>query len=154
MRIFLAGIMQGSRTDTALHDQGYRTRITHLLDEHLSEADVYDPLADHGESVSYDDEQGREVFMHHNRMCAEVDVLLAVVGEASMGTAIEMWQAHRHRRVVVTVSRMVHNWSVKFLSDILYADEEALERAVVDGSFARRVGEVMARKRREELRKN
>ena len=86
----------------------------------------------------------------------EVRVEASGAGVAAELEALEgvqrVTETHEHGdgRVVVTVSRMSHNWSVKFLSDVLYTDEEELERAVVDGSFARRVGEVMARKRREE----
>lgn len=142
MRIFLAGIMQGSHLGTVLHNQDYRGRIKRLLVDHIAGANVYDPLADHQNSLNYDDELGRRVFMHHNRLCAEVDVLLAFVPEASMGTAIEMWQAHQHGRVVIAVSPLKHNWTVKFLSHQLYADFEELEAAVTSGEFARRVAEI------------
>lgn len=144
MRIFLAGIMQGSHLGTALHNQDYRGRIKDLLEAHLPGANVYDPLADHRNSLSYDEEQGRRVFMFHNRLCREVDVLLAVVPEASMGTAIEMWEAHEHGRIVMTVSPLRHNWAVKFLSHQLYADLEELEAALTSGRFSARVAEVQA----------
>ncbi len=44
MRFFIAGIMQGSHVGALLHDQGYRGRITRLLELHFPEAEVYDPL--------------------------------------------------------------------------------------------------------------
>lgn len=135
MRIFLAGIMQGSHREAVLHAQEYREKFKRLLADHLPEADVYDPLADHGESLNYDAQRGRDVFMRHNRMSAEVDVLLAFVPEASMGTAIEMWQAHQADRVVVTISPLEHNWAVRFLSHILFADETSFETALVSGAL-------------------
>jgi hypothetical protein len=101
MRIFLAGIMQGSHTEAVLHEQDYRTQIKKLIAEHLSEAQVYDPLADHAKSLEYGERKGRDVFFHHNLMCREVDVLLAFVPSASMGTAIEMWEAYQHGATVV-----------------------------------------------------
>ncbi len=122
MRFFLAGIMQGSLREAALHDQNYRTHLRGLLEAHFPGAEVYDPLADHRESLSYDDQQGRDVFFHHNRLCREVDVVLAFVPEASMGTAIEMWEAYQNGGAVVTVSPLKHNWAVKFLSHMVYAD--------------------------------
>src|SRR5258707_14977013 len=73
MRVFLAGIMQGSHVEAAMHPQGYRGRLKELLARHLPEAEVYDPLADHQESLDYDPDKGRSVFLHHNRMCREVD---------------------------------------------------------------------------------
>ena len=60
MRFFLAGIMQGSHLAATLHNQDYRERIKRLLAEHFPDADVYDPLADHTDSLNYDDDRGRE----------------------------------------------------------------------------------------------
>jgi hypothetical protein len=144
MRIFLAGIMQGSHTAKALHDQDYRTEIKRLLCEHFPDADVYDPRADHQESLGYGAAQGREVFFRHNELCREIDVLLAYVPEASMGTAIEMWEAYRHGAAVIAVSPMKHNWAIKFLSHALYADLAEFTAALGDGTLRRRIEEVLA----------
>lgn len=135
MRIFLAGIMQGSHRESVLHDQDYRGQLRQLLAQHLPAAELYDPLADHGESLGYDDQLGREVFLRHNRMCAEVDVVIAFVPEASMGTAIEMWEAHRCGRKVICISPLEHNWAVKFLSDLRYGSLPEFEADLVSGGL-------------------
>ena len=122
MRFFIAGIMQGSHLGEVLHHQGYRDQVRQMLIEHYPNADVYDPLADHQNSLEYDDYQGREVFLHHNRMCREVDVVIAFVPEASMGTAIEMWEAYRHGKIVLAISPLVHNWVVRFCSHQVFGD--------------------------------
>jgi hypothetical protein len=148
MRFFLAGIMQGSHQDTVLHDQGYRQRLAMLLRNNFPDAEVYDPLADHQNSLDYDDVTGREVFFRHNRLCREVDVVIAFVPEASMGTAIEMWEAHEHGRgVVVTISPLSHNWAVRFCSHIVYPDFAALEADAASGEFARQITAALARRR-------
>ena len=77
------------------------------------------------------------MFWYHNRLCRTVDVVLAFLPEASIGTAIEMFEAYEHGRIVVVVSPMQHNWAVKFLSHLLYADLEEFERAVRSGEFGR-----------------
>jgi hypothetical protein len=136
MHFFLAGIMQGSHLGAAIHNQDYRTRLKSLLLAHFPGSKVYDPLADHANSLDYDDERGREVFLHHNRLCREVDVVVAFVPEASMGTAIEMWEAHQHGRTVVTISPLKHNWAVKFLSHVLYPDVESFESDLTSGRLA------------------
>jgi hypothetical protein len=141
MRFFLAGIMQGSHAEALIHDQDYRARITRLLRAHFPQADIYDPRANHAESLGYDDPTGRSVFLHHNYRCREVDVLLAFVPEASMGTAIEMWEAYQHGAAVITISPLKHNWAVKFLSHALYADLDEFESALQDGRVARQVAE-------------
>ena len=107
MRFFLAGIMQGSHRGADLHDQEYRGRLRRSLEAAFPSAEVYDPLADHANSLEYDDEQGRHVFFGHNELCREVDVVLAFVPEASMGTAIEMWEAYCSGRIVITISPLV-----------------------------------------------
>ena len=142
MRFFLAGIMQGSHVKAVLHDQDYRGRIQRLIADHFPGAEVYDPRADHAGSIEYDEATGRRVFFRHNRMCREVDVLLAFLPEASMGTAIEMWEAYRHGTAVITISPMVHNWAVRFLSHAVYADVEEFEAALADGRVARVIQEV------------
>jgi len=146
MRFFLAGIMQGSRADTGLHQQDYRGKLADLIASHLPHAEVYDPLADHPESVGYNDDEGRKVFYGHNRLCREVDVVIAFVPEASMGTAIEMWEAHEHgRAVVLTISPLNHNWAVRFCSHAIYPNLEAFEQAVRSGEVQRTIERVGSR---------
>lgn len=142
MRFFLAGIMQGSYTEALLHDQDYRGRIARLLEAHFPHAEVYDPLANHSESLGYDEATGRSVFFQHNLMCREVDVLLAFVPEASMGTAIEMWEAYQHGAAVITISPLRHNWAVKFLSHVVYENLADFETALETGEVERRVAGV------------
>ena len=116
--------------------------ISRLIETHFPDADVYDPHAKHSTSLDYSHETGRDVFFRHNLMCREVDVLVAFVPEASMGTAIEMWEAYQHGAAVITISPLRHNWAVKFLSHALYADLPAFEAALQSGEVARRIEEV------------
>ena len=70
-------------------------------------------------------------------MCREVDVVIAFVPEASMGTAIEMWEAHEHgRAVVLAISPLVHNWAIKFCSHAVFESLDLFEAAVRDGRIA------------------
>jgi hypothetical protein len=133
MRFFLAGIMQGSHAAARCHGQEYRAHLTELIERHFPAAEVYDPYAKHSTSLGYSHETGRDVFFRHNQMCREVDVLVAFVPEASMGTAIEMWEAYQHGAAVLTISPLKHNWAVKFLSHALYADLAAFEAALETG---------------------
>jgi hypothetical protein len=145
MRIFLAGIMQGSHTAAVVHAQDYRQHFRRLLETKFPDAAVYDPLADHSNSLSYDDVTGREVFFRHNQMCREIDVLVAFVPAASMGTAIEMWEAYQHGAAVITISPLQHNWAVKFLSHVIYNDVTEFEAALESGEVGRRIAEVIGK---------
>lgn len=94
MKFFIAGIMQGSKTDLALHVQDYRQLIKESLSKAFPDAVVYDPLEYNKDSLTYNYKTGKKVFLAHNRMCGtEFDVLVAFVPEATMGTAIELWEA-------------------------------------------------------------
>jgi hypothetical protein len=148
MHIFIAGIMQGSHRESVLHAQDYRTYLKELLRRHLPSAVIYDPLSDHQQSLEYDDQLGKQVFLHHNRMCRTVDLVLAFVPEASMGTAIEMWEAHEHGRgAVVTISPLEHNWAVRFCSDLVYPDMATFQSALELGEVLAMVDQVVARRR-------
>ena len=137
MRIFLAGIMQGSHVAALVHDQMYRNTLRDLVQSHWPAAQVYDPFANHGNSIAYDRRRAGEVFMGHIEMCQEFDLLVAYVPEASMGTAIEMWEAHRHGRTVITITPLVHNWVVQLTSQAVYRDFDAFAHAVNTGEIDR-----------------
>ncbi len=147
MRFFLAGIMQGSLVEAKIHDQTYRDHLCELLEDHFPGAEVYDPLANHADSLGYDDRTGRDVFFHHNRMCGEIDVLIAFVPEASMGTAIEMWEAYQNRAVVLTISPLKHNWAVRFLSHAVFHDLDQFRKALGAGEINKMVEQILEEKR-------
>ncbi len=138
---FLAGIIQGSIHGSAIHPQEYRRRLKAMLLKHVSGADVYCPMENHPDSLGYSDARGREVFLGHVERAAASDVLVAFLPEASMGTAVEMWEAHRRGTIVLTVSPMRENWTVKFLSTRLFADLDAFERFVTSGELERLLAE-------------
>ena len=147
MRIFIAGIMQGSHAKAAMHDQDYRAKIGALLKTAFPDAEIYDPRENHKKSLEYREETGREVFFRHNQMCRKVDLLLAFVPEASMGTAIEMWEAYQHGAAVISISPLKHNWAIKFLSHILYHDMTEFEAAINDGSMKRMIEDLKEEKK-------
>lgn len=140
-RVFLAGIMQGSYVDKVLYNQDYRAEIRRLIAEHLPEVDVFDPLAGHPRSLDYDKPTGQQVFWGHNFLCRHIDVLIAYLPEASMGTAIEMWEAYRHGAVVISISPMRRNWVVRFLSHAIFPNLEEFAAALRDGTVRRLIVE-------------
>ncbi|HZZ72286.1 MAG TPA: hypothetical protein VFE24_08530 [Pirellulales bacterium] len=146
MRFFLAGIMQGSHVGLMLHEQDYRTQLKRLLRAHFPDAEIYDPLADHANSIDYDETTGRRVFFDHNFLCREIDVLIAFVPQASMGTAIEMWEAFQHGAAVFAISPLQHNWAVKFLSHEIYPTLAEFEAALVNGRVSSRIEAVLPRR--------
>ena len=71
MRFFIAGIMQGSLIDPKLHTQNYRSLLHQWITSDIEDAEVYDPLAGHNDSIEYDDQTGKRTFYHHNQMCVK-----------------------------------------------------------------------------------
>ena len=66
MKFFIAGIMQGSILDAALHNQNYRSIIKNALLKAFPSSEVYDPLERNQDSLFYTYEYGKTVFLNHN----------------------------------------------------------------------------------------
>ena len=141
MRFFIAGIMQGSRPDRGICDQNYRRIIKAAIKGRLPEAEVIDPLELYPDSVDYGPEEGKRVLLEMAEEAARADVLIAYVPEASMGTAIEMWQAYRAGKAVLTISPLAENWVVKFLSTGVFPTLQDFTDFVAEGGLERLVGE-------------
>jgi hypothetical protein len=144
---FIAGIMQGSFREMAMHNQSYREELRRLLPEYFPDCRVYDPLVHHVKSTEYGDRKGRDTFFTHNKMCGtEVDVLIAFVPEATMGTAIEMWEAYKNGAAVITISPLTANWAVRFLSHAIYPDFAAFCEALNSGEISATIQKVLDEK--------
>ena len=135
MEFFIGGIIQGSLGGSGIHGQDYRRRVAEVIARRFPGAGVYDPFGEHPQSLSYDDAKGRRVFFELMDRAATVDVLVAFLPEASMGTAIEIWQARHAGAVVVSVSPMADNWVVKFCSDFVVPDLEGLDGCLASEAF-------------------
>jgi hypothetical protein len=136
MRVFIAGVMQGSRTDDKVATQHYREEITEILHSNLDGVEIIDPWALHPNSEAYDADSARETFFAMTSLVGQADVLVAYLPEASMGTAVEMWEAHRHGVSVFTISGMSANWVIKLLSSRVFPSLEAFQHFVTDGGLA------------------
>jgi hypothetical protein len=76
------------------------------------------------DSVVYGYEEGKSTFLDLTQRATQADVLVAYLPEASMGTAIEMWQARGAGARILTISPMADNWVIKFLSDRVFSTTE------------------------------
>ena len=64
------------------------------------------------------------MFFKYCNIASKVDLLIAYIPEASMGSAIEMWMAHANNVPIITISPMKSNWVIKLMSSIIYSDIE------------------------------
>ncbi len=135
MRVFIAGVMQGGRRDNGMASQDYRERITAILQTHVPGVEVLDPNRIHPDGVNYDRERAGRTLIEMAELAARADCLVAYVPEASMGTAVEMWQAYRAGIPVYTISPLVENWVVFTLSTELFPNLETFGQFVAAGGL-------------------
>lgn len=135
MRVFIAGIMQGSLPGVEVHGQDYRRAIREIILARHPEAEIIDPWELHPESPSYDAERGKRTFIELIEEAGRADTVVAYLSEASMGTALEMWRAYEKGLPVLTISPLAENWVVKFLSTQMFGSLEEFEAFVGEGGL-------------------
>lgn len=136
MRFFIAGIMQGSRADVGIHDQSYRVAIGEAIKARFAEAEIIDPIELHPDAgLNYGPEEAKRTLLELAEEAARADVLIAYLPEASMGTAVEMWQAYRAGKPILTISPLAENWVVRFLSTRVFPSLGAFESFVAEGEL-------------------
>ena len=106
-----------------------------MLSRHFPEAEIFCPVEHHPDSLYYAFEEGRRTFFDLMAQAGKADVLVAFLPEASMGTAIEMWEAFQRGRIVLAISPLRENWVVKFLADVVLDSLEDLEAFIVSGQL-------------------
>ena len=117
MKVFLAGIIQGSLEGSDMHAQDYREKLKKILHDRLPDLTLFDPCEHHPNSIDYDNEKARATFLHHLEIIEESDLVIAYLPSASMGTAIEMWRAYEFRVPIISISPLTTNWTIRLLSD-------------------------------------
>lgn len=136
MRVFIAGLMQGSRQDELIGPQDYRLLITEALHKHIPDVEIVDPWAMHPNSVHYQMDEIRSTFVTMVNEAAKSDLILAYLPQASMGTALEMWAAHEAGRHIVAITPLIHNWVVRLTANEILPDLESLLIAIESGRFS------------------
>ncbi len=132
---FLGGVMQGSVADESIRTQDYRKRIKEIVSLKTPERTVYCPYSTHNTSAEYDDAKANEVFRHHIDLATGCRYLIAYTPEASMGTAIEMWECHRAGVPVISITPLRHNWVVRILSSAVLNDLDEFEQWLSEESL-------------------
>ncbi len=137
MKFFIAGTMRGSIEGTDFVNQSYRQAIRSLIKLHYPDAEIYDPLegCDISRSNEIEFQEGKKVFFKQAKKSKEVDVMIVYLPSASMGTAIEMWEAFHSGAIIITISTMKHNWVVRFLSHYLFSGITQFRDALEAGSL-------------------
>ncbi|MGD2040745.1 MAG: hypothetical protein PVH11_07955 [Anaerolineae bacterium] len=135
MKLFIAGIMQGSRQDKYIESQDYRRIIAEAVLARHPKSEVLDPNKLHPGGVDYDDTMAKSTLIDMANLAGTADLVVAYAPRASMGTAIEMWQAFQSGVPVVTISTMTANWVVRHLSNLVLPDLTAFDAWVGNGGL-------------------
>ena len=128
LTFFIAGVIQGSSRDRGLRDQSYRQQLTDLLEKAFPGAQVISPYDLHPNSIDYNLEEGKSTFLEMVARAVECDVVIAYLPEASLGTAIEIWESHRAGVPIWTISPMRENWVIRFFSQRIFSSITDFER--------------------------
>jgi hypothetical protein len=136
MHVFIAGVMQGERLDDQVDDQQYRVRIAEALQTHLPDVQISDPWAMNPGSVDYDEVRARRTFLDMTALAGKADLLIAYLPTMSMGTAMEMWQAHQSEAYIIAVTQHVHHWAIRFTADEILPDLDTLLAKIENGTFS------------------
>jgi hypothetical protein len=137
MRVFIAGIMQGSLQGLDMVAQDYRERIAEFITTKIPEAEIWDPNQIHPNGIDYERDKAKRTLIEMAELAAEADCVVAYVPEASMGTALEMWMAYQASVPVYTISPMTENWVVFTLSNNVFPTLEAFGEFVNSGGLDR-----------------
>ncbi|MFA6092305.1 MAG: hypothetical protein WCU88_01975 [Elusimicrobiota bacterium] len=137
MKVFLAGIIQGSIPKSTIHNQDWRGPIREALSRHLPQAEVYCHYSCHPASIDYEMPEIRATLSDGIEKAAQSDLVVAFVPSASMGTALEIYEAYRRGAAVVTISPLSANWVLRVYSDALLPDMAAFEDYLSSGSLQR-----------------
>jgi hypothetical protein len=112
LKIFLSGIISGSLTGKEIHQQTYRDELRAILRECAPAATILCPWDMHPDAVNFGPEMARAALVAEIEAAASSDLIVAYIPQASMGTAIEIWEAHKRGVPILVITTLVHNWVV------------------------------------------
>jgi len=120
MKIFIAGIMQGSKKGKGIQAQDYRQRIRAAVEFNHPDAKIVEPFSLFPDSVTYDDRRAKQVLFELAAEAGSSDILIAYLPDASMGTALEMVRAYDNGTRIISISDMDANWFIRALSEKMF----------------------------------
>jgi len=120
MKVFLAGVMQGNGAGRKSHNQNYRQELERIVLSIVQSAQIVDP--DYTDPLwhTYSKKQLSEMFFKYCTLAGNVDLLIAYLPEASMGSACEMWNAYVNKVPIVTISPLIENATIRLLSPSVF----------------------------------
>jgi hypothetical protein len=135
--VFLAGVIQGSERGHRIVSQDYRSQIRRMIEARVPSVTVYDPIQHHPGALDYTLAEARDTFFGHIDLVRRSRAVIAYLPEASLGTAIELWEAYQRGIPAVVISPLRENWVIRLLSAVVCEDIAAFGRWLAEGGFER-----------------
>lgn len=123
MKVYISGIVRSTGSAAQRHEQEYRARIEEVLAARYRNVEIASPgvaLLAGGTATAE-----RELFFSQIQKALMADLVIAYLPKASMGSAIEIWEAYKNSRPVIIISPLVDNWTVRFLPARVFPDLES-----------------------------
>ena len=120
MKIYIAGVMQGSIKGQGIQGQEYRQVISDAVKIRHPNAEIVDPFSLFPDSAAYDDQRAKQVLFAMGEEAASADIVIAYLPEASMGTALEMVRAYDNGKTMISISSMEKNWFIRAVSSKIF----------------------------------
>jgi hypothetical protein len=130
-----------------IHAQNYREIIKDIIRNKYDDIELFDPFEGHEGSIHYTDEEARATFFKHLGEIYTSDLLIAYLPQASLGTAIEIWEAHNHGIPVISISPMTTNWIIRFIPKRNFETIERFRQFIEENDIER----LIATDRREKV---
>ena len=121
MKLFIAGIMQGSIQGKGIQTQDYRQMIATAVKTNHPDTEIVDPFSLFPDSVEYDDTRARQVLFAMAAEAASADVMTPYLPAASMGTTLEMIRAYDNGKYIISISPMDKNWVIRAVSSQIFS---------------------------------
>ena len=116
MKVYISGVMQGSKRGLEIQDQEYRQVISDAIKIYCPNAEIVDPFLLFPDTAAFDDQRTRKVLFMMADQAASADIVIAYLPEASMGTTLEMTRAYDNGKVIISISPMENNWFIRAVS--------------------------------------
>lgn len=125
MKIYIAGIMQGSIKGKGIQQQDYRQLIRDAVKINHPDAKIVDPFSLFPDSVEYDDQRAKQVLFEMGEEAGSSDIVIAYLPKASMGTALEVIRAYDNGKTIISITPMDENWLIRAVSTKIFPSLDA-----------------------------
>lgn len=135
MKVYLSGIVHGSQQDNTVYDQEYREQIRKILADKYRDVTISSPVEELDQDSLRKRDTAETAFFSQIEEALTSDLVVAYLPAASMGSAIEIWEAYKNSKPIVVISPLQENWTVRFLSTRSCPDLEAFGNMVARGEL-------------------